>query len=113
MAEPRYGEVWMCDFSPTRGREQAGRRPCLVVSDDRFNRSGAELALVVPITSKSKGIPYHVEISPPEGGLTQRSFAKCEDLRSISHERFERYMGAVEDETLDSAKGRMRLLLRL
>src|SRR5262245_51942581 len=78
--DPKRGEVWFADLNPTRGREQAGQRPVLVISDDRFNASAAELVIVLPLTTRKKGIPYHVEISPPEGGMQQASYIKCEDV---------------------------------
>jgi mRNA interferase MazF len=58
-----------------------------VVSVDAFNAGPAELVVVLPLTSKAKGIPFHIEIQPPEGGLKQVSYVKCEDVRSISRER--------------------------
>jgi len=42
---PARGEVWMTDLGIGRGREQSGTRPALIVSVDRFNRSGAELTI--------------------------------------------------------------------
>jgi len=107
------GEIWFVDLDPTRGREQAGRRPCLIVSDDRFNRSPADLIIAIPITSKDKRIPSHVEINPPEGGLQLRSFIKCEDIRSISTHRLVKVMGSVTVATLDKVGQRLRLLLNL
>jgi mRNA interferase MazF len=107
------GEVWFIDLNPAQGREQSGRRPCLIVSDDRLNKSPAELVIVVPITSKDKRIPSHVEIVPPEGGLQVRSFIKCEDIRSISTDRLIKAMGMVNRATLDSVEERLRLLLTL
>ena len=101
------------DLSPTQGREQSGRRPCLVVSDDRFNRSAADLVIVIPITSKDKGIASHVEINPPEGGLQLRSFIKCEDIRSISTARLIKVLGSVKRSTLESVGRRLRILLNL
>lgn len=68
---PLRGEVWMTDFDPVRGHEQAGRRPALVVSVDVFNRSPAERAIMLPITSKRKRIASRVELVPPEAGLTR------------------------------------------
>lgn len=70
MIKPSRGEVWTANFSPTIGREQAGLRPCLIVSADGLNHSRAEIVIVAPITSKAKNIPSHVEITAPEGGLT-------------------------------------------
>src|SRR5262245_53952832 len=92
-------EVWMTDFGAGRGHEQAGFRSSLVISHDIFNQGAADLVVVVPITSKSKGIRTHVEIAPPEGGLTVVSYAKCEDIRSISKDRLQRKLGAVTQVT--------------
>ena len=69
MIGPARGEVWLVDLNPTRGREQAGRRPVLVVSVDTFNRGPADLVVILPITSRQKGIASHVAIDPPEGGV--------------------------------------------
>jgi mRNA interferase MazF len=74
------GEIWLMDLNPVRGREQAGKRPCLVISVDRFNQSPADLVVILPITSKDKQIPWHVKVQPPEGGLTMDSYIKCEDV---------------------------------
>lgn len=107
------GEVWFVDLDPSKGREQAGRRPCLIVSDDRLNRSPADLVIAVPITSKDRRIPSHVEISPPEGGLKVRSFIKCEDIRSISTDRLINVLGSVKTATMNQVSQRLRLLLNL
>src|SRR5262245_49064878 len=93
--QPSRGEIWLTDLNPVRGHEQAGRRPSLVVSDDTFNHGPAGLVIVVPITSKQKGTPLQVEVLPPEGGLSMRSFIKCEGVRSISKERLVSLSGEV------------------
>jgi mRNA interferase MazF len=51
--------------------------------------------VLIPITSKEKGIPFHVEIYQPEGGLKERSFIKCEDVRSVAKERLYQKLGTV------------------
>jgi mRNA interferase MazF len=78
-----------------------------------LNHSSAEIVIVIPITSKAKGIPSHVEVNPPEGGLQVRSFIKCEDIRSISTDRLVSVMGTVTIPTLDAVGQRLRLLLNL
>ncbi len=113
MPQPSRGEVWMVDLNPTRGREQAGRRPALVVSVDPFNHGPAALVVVLPITSKEKGIPFHIEIRPPEAGLKKRSFIKCEDVRSIAKERLSRRMGAIRPLSQAAVDDRLRILLGL
>jgi mRNA interferase MazF len=62
----------------------------LIISVDLFNQGASGLAVVLPITSKEKGIPFHIAIAPPEGGVKTQSFIKCEDVRSISVERFDK-----------------------
>ena len=101
------------DLNPTRGREQAGLRPGLVISVNPFNHGPADLVVLIPITSRSKGIPLHVPVAPPEGGLKQHSFIKCEDVRSISKDRLLKRCGAVSPQTLSAVETRLRLLLGL
>jgi mRNA interferase MazF len=111
--QPARSEVWLVNLDPTKGREQAGRRPALILSVDQFNHGPAELVVVIPITSKAKGIPFHVSVNPPEGGLSQLSFIKCEDVRSISKERLIQRLGVVVDQTMDEVGDRVRILLGL
>jgi mRNA interferase MazF len=113
MTEPSRGDVWLVDLNPTRGREQAGSRPALVVSVDPFNQGAAELVIARPITSRSKDIPTHVQVSPPEGGLTLPSFIKREDIRSISKSRLVRRFGLVSTETMSKVEDRLAILLGL
>lgn len=113
MAGPARGEVWMVDLDPTRGHEQAGRRPALVVSVDPFNHGPAGLVIVLPITSKPKGIPLHVQIKPPEGGVRSTSYIKCEDVRSVAKERLTRRMGMISPSVQVEVDDRLRILLGL
>ncbi len=113
MPDPRYGEIWLADLNPTIGREQSGRRPVLIISDDLFNSSLAGLVVILPLTTKEKGIPFHVKLVSPEGGLKQTSFIKCEDIRSCAKERLLKSYGAVSAATLDAVNYRLRLLLKL
>ena len=107
------GEIWLVSLDPTKGREQAGMRPALVISVDIFNHGAAELVVVIPITSRAKGIPLHIKVDPPEGGLTMTSYVKCEDVRSISTARLVRKLGTVTSSTIDAVEDRLRILLGL
>ena len=99
MPEPSRGEVWLVDLNPSRGHEQAGVRPGLVVSVDPFNHGPAGLVVLLPLTRIGKGIPFHVELNPPEGGVKVKSFIKCEDIRSVAKERLSRRWGRVSGST--------------
>lgn len=103
----------MVDLRPTRGREQDGTRPALVLSVDKFNHGPADLVIVVPITKTQRSIPTHVLVPQGEAGLTFDSYIKCEDLRSISKDRLVRYLGAVTYPRIESVQRYVRLLLGL
>ena len=113
MPEPSRGQVWLADLSPTKGHETRGTRPCLVVSVDPFNHGPAGLVVVLPVSTREKGIPFHVAVAPPEGGLARRSFIKCEEPRSISRDRLTDLLGSVEGSTMEEAADRLRILLGL
>jgi len=76
---PERGDLIWLSFTPQSGREQAGRRPALVVSPSTYN-SKVGLALVCPITSRVKGYPF--EVALPEGGLVQ-GVVLADQLRSL------------------------------
>ena len=58
---PERGDLLWLTFDPQAGREQAGRRPALVLSPVGYNRP-ANLALVCPITTQAKGYPFEVKL---------------------------------------------------
>jgi len=113
MQKPSRGDVWFVDLNPARGREQSGRRPALIISVNQFNYGPADLIVLLPITTRDKKIPFHVKINPPEGGLREISFIKCEDIRSVSKERLMKFSGKISDNTFLMIEDRLRILLNL
>jgi mRNA interferase MazF len=81
------GDVVWADLDPTRGREQAGLRPVLVISEDVFNqRSGTVIA--VAIAEPKAGFPLTLELRSAR--LPKRSWAKMGQIRTLSTERLKR-----------------------
>ena len=114
MPEPLRGEVWLARLDPIEGHEQGGNRPVLVVSADPFNKGPAGRVVVVPITSTRKGIPWHFDIDPPEGGLQSPSTLLCDQIRTLAKSRFgQKAFGKVSPATMAEVEGRLRLLLQL
>jgi mRNA interferase MazF len=105
--------VWLADFGDPVGREQSGRRAALVVSADSLNESRAGVVVVVPITTTYRGLPSHIEIDRDGSGLDEVSYAKCEDVTSVSEQRLVSRLGAVEDEVTFEAARALRFLLDL
>lgn len=80
---PKRGDAIYLDFDPQAGREQAGRRPALVLSPSAYNDK-VGLAIVCPITTRAKGYPFEVEI--PQGlgvnGVVLADHVKSLDWKS-------------------------------
>jgi mRNA interferase MazF len=89
----------------------------LVVSDDAFNSGLSGLVMVLPLTSqvaKSKNIPAHIRIDPPEAGLKTASVILCDQLRTVSKDRLGKApWGSVSDATMAKVEQALRVLLGL
>ena len=89
---PDTGDLIWTDFDPTKGREQAGRRPALVVSPSTFTENTG-LAVVCPITSRVRPFPTSVVLPP---GLPVAGEVLLSHIRSIDTQaRPVRYAGAA------------------
>lgn len=75
----QQGDIFWVSLNPTKGHEQQGRRPVLVVSNDIIN-SKLILALIVPITTTNRNVPLHVEIP---NGFPIKGYIKCEEIRAV------------------------------
>ena len=79
---PDEGDILMLDLSPTRGHEQSGSRPVVVLSFAKFNRLSG-LCTVVPITSVVKGYGNEVRIDTDK----IRGVALIDQIRTIDFEK--------------------------
>jgi mRNA interferase MazF len=111
---PLRGEVWLAE--PPRqlqGREQLGARPVLVISADEINRGPSELSVVVPFTTRDRGVELHIRVGPPEGGLVERGVLLPEQVHAASHQRLVKRLGQVSEGTLRNLEDRLRMVLAL
>ncbi len=108
LPDAQQGDVWFCDLNPIRGREQAGRRPTVVISISQLGTGGSELAI-----RTARPSPLYLPIDPPEGGVRDRSYAMPEMVRSISRERLIERWGSVSAGTLSEIARRIHLLTRV
>jgi mRNA interferase MazF len=76
---PQKGDFIGLSFDPQSGHEQKGRRPALVVSNDLFNQKTG-LAIVCPITSTDRKIPFHVKLP---GHCVPTGFIMVEQVKSV------------------------------
>jgi mRNA interferase MazF len=102
MARILRGDIVWADLEPTRGREQAGRRPVLVVSQDVFNeRSGTVIAMALTSQEPHAGFPLTVALE--SRGLPKRSWVKTSQIRTLSVDRLAGKIGRVRPEELAQA----------
>ncbi len=99
---PDAGDLIWLTFNPQVGREQAGRRPALVLSPESYNRKSG-LAIVCPITSRLKGYPFEVPLPSglPVTGAVLSDHIKSLDWRERKVERAARVPPEVLTEVLD------------
>ncbi len=109
----KRGEVYFGDPGPVVGHEQGGRRPFLVISIDQMNRSPANMAITVPLTTSDRQNKLHVRVEPPEGGLEKVSFAMPEMVRSVSAIRLQHRLGRASMDTVETVANRIGLLAGL
>jgi mRNA interferase MazF len=99
MARILRGDVVWAELSPTRGREQSGRRPVLVLSQDVFNEhSGTVIAVALTSQPQSAGFPLTLELTRPR--LPKKSWVKVSQVRTLSAERLGPRIGRVSAEEL-------------
>lgn len=99
MARILRGDVHWADLNPTRGHEQAGHRPVLILSKDVFNqRSGTVIAVAITSRESKAGFPLSLELSSAE--LPKRSWVKISQLRILSVQRIGKRLGAATPEEL-------------
>jgi len=111
---PDRGEVWIeRPVRELRGREQQGQRPVLIVSAAAINRGPSNLAVVVPLTTRDRGVALHVPIEAPEGGLRTRSVALPEQMHVVAQERLIERWGHVSPATMREIEDRLRIVLDL
>lgn len=99
MARILRGDIFWADLNPTKGHEQAGMRPVLVLSQDVFNeKSGTVIAIALTSQPQRASYPLTLELSSPR--LPKQTWAKISQIRTMSVERIGKKLGRVSDQEL-------------
>ena len=106
------GEIWLADLNPTRGSEQAGSRPVLILQNDAINAFTSTL-IAVPLTTNLRRatLPSCVRVDRGEGGLASDSVVLCHQLRVLDKSRLYRKLGLVSRQTIDDVESRLLFTL--
>ena len=99
MAGILRGEIRWADLNPVKGREQAGFRPVLIISQDIFNeRSGTVIALA--ITSQPQRAKFPLTFVLNSADLPKRSWVKISQIRTLAVERIGKKISKVQPQEL-------------
>ena len=106
---PKRGDgVWL-QFTSQAGHEQAGRRPAVVLSPERYNQK-TNLALFCPVTNQVKGYPFETPL-PPE--LPVSGVVLCDQIKSLDWSvRQAEFICELPEESLADVMGRALALLK-
>jgi mRNA interferase MazF len=97
---PKRGEIYLVCLDPAIGSEINKSRPALIISND-INNEKAPTITVIPITSNIEKIyPFEVIIASIESGLSKKSKAKCNQIRTIDKRRLHNFIGEITTEEL-------------
>lgn len=107
---PDAGDLVWLTFDPQAGREQAGRRPALILSPRRYNHA-TRLAVACPITSRKKGYPFEVPL--PAGGRVLGTIL-ADHVKSLDWlRRRATFIDRASDDVMQEVRARLRPLLAL
>ena len=99
MAGILRGEFRWADLNPSRGSEQSGQRPVMILSHDIFNaRSGTVIAVALTSQPQRAGFPLTLELSAPR--LPKRSWVTISQIRTLATERIGKRLGRASPEEL-------------
>ena len=99
MARILRGEIRWADLNPVRGREQAGPRPVLILSQDVFNdRSGTVIAVALTSQPQRAGFPLTLELQSRR--LPKQSWVKISQIRTLAVERIGKLIGNASAEEI-------------
>jgi mRNA interferase MazF len=113
--ELHRGDIVVVELDPTKGSEQRGTRPCLVVQNDIGNEN-APTTIVVPFTTAFDDdlYPFEVLVTVDESDLQEDSIAVCSQIRTVAIEhRIKTVIGSISDERMNDVDTALKYSLGL
>lgn len=108
------GSVALLVLDPMVGHEQRGVRPCVIVSDpDVVADQTFPLVCIVPVTGTPGVGALYPSLAPGRSGLTKKSFALVDQLRSVDKRRIQRVYGRITAAELGAIDAGLTLFLGL
>jgi len=107
----RRGDIYLIDFNPARGSEQAGLRPALIIQNNIGNRF-SPTTIVAAITKTNLGkYPFVVKLNALEGGLSYDSFINLSQILTIDKTRLIRKIGNLQKNKMNEVDQAIKISL--
>ncbi|MCL6448580.1 MAG: type II toxin-antitoxin system PemK/MazF family toxin [Armatimonadetes bacterium] len=113
MSEVRRGDVFLVDFNPARGSEQAGDRPAVIVQNDVGNRHSPTVIIAAVTTAGGKTYPFLVRLKAGEGGLERESMVNAAQILTIDKSRLVKKLGSLSAEKISEVNRALKVSLDL
>lgn len=98
----KQGEIWFANLNPSKGSEQAGHRPVVIISGNLMNQY-LNVVIICPLTTKVKNYKGNVVLTPSDkNGLEKESEILTFHIRSISKDRLNKKIGNVSTTELSN-----------
>jgi len=112
---PSRGQIYFASLDPIQGREQSGRRPVLVVSNDAINRQPLVVAVIVGTDAANiqRDYPTNIRVTARESGLAQDTVFLCFQVRSLDPSRFSAPAGSLPAARMAGVEQALRQVLGL
>ena len=108
------GTVALIGLDPTRGHEQRGTRPCVIVSDPEVTSDQRfPLVAVVPLSATAGEGALYPQLTPGRSGLRKTSYALVDQVRSVDKRRVQSVFGRLSKEEMESIDEGLSLFLGL
>jgi len=96
MVKPKQGDIIKLNLDPTKGHEQAGYRPVLVINNASFSKASS-MIVICPITNTDRDSLLHI----PLEGLITTGFVMCDQIKAVDLKaRDYKIIEAIDDDTL-------------
>ena len=112
MKEIKRGDIYYCDLSPTKGSEQNGQRPVLVIQNDKGNLHSPTVIVAAFTTKTKKNLPTHVEVKSVYK-LKDMSLLLLEQIRTVDKKRLSTFVGSVNQGELKQIEKAVNISLGL
>lgn len=111
----RRGEIYLVDWNPARGSEQAGQRPSVVIQNDIANAvAGYPVTMVCAVSSQLKGYPSMIRVHPsPANGLTQVSEINAAQILTVQKDRLIVRIGVLSAEEMKQVADKLAYMLSI